>query len=298
MMSYSKLSKNPRLFARFTGLTPEEFDRLFQKIEKEHPRFEVERLSKRSRINVIGQGRKFDLPLKDRVIVFFVYYRLYITYALSEFLFNLNQSNIHRGIKKLEPLIERCLPTPMKMKKKAKRIGTLEELEKIFPELKAFVDGTEQEIPRPKNRRKRKSYYSGKKKKHTVKLQVITNKNGLIIDKSKHHKGRVHDYNMFGKRKPRLPPDVELGGDSGYQGIKEDFPNLKSRIPIKKPKGGKLTKEQKKHNRKLAKERIVIEHAIGKMKKFGIMGKKFRNRLNGYDTMTEIVGGLVNFKIM
>ena len=73
---------------------------------------------------------------------------------------------------------------------------------------------------------------------------------------------------------------------------------MKSRIPIKKPKGGKLTKKQKKHNRKLAKERVVIEHAIGKMKKFGIMGKKFRNRLNKYDTMTEIVGGLVNFKIM
>ena len=60
--------------------------------------------------------------------------------------------------------MESCLPTPKKMKERVKRIGSLEELEEIFPGLKAFVDGTEQPIPRPKNKRRRKSYYSGKKK--------------------------------------------------------------------------------------------------------------------------------------
>jgi len=298
VMNYSKLSKNPKLFARFTGLTPEEFNRLFRKIEKEYPKFEIGRLSRKDRINAIGQGSKFKLDLKDRVIMFLCYYKMYITEEMTGFLFDIHQSNVNRNIRRLEPLMEGCLPTPKKMKKKVKRIGTLEELEKMFPELKAFVDGTEQEIPRPKNRRRRKSYYSGKKKKHTVKLQVITNKDGLIIDKSKHHKGRVHDYDMFKKRKSRLPPDVELGGDSGYQGIQEDFPNLKSRIPIKKPRGGKLTKEQKKYNKKLSKERVVVENSIGKSKRFQIMGQKFRNRLGGYDMKTEIVCGLVNFKIL
>jgi len=297
-MSYSKLEKNPKRFERFTGLTPEEFNRLFRKIEKEYPQFEVERLSTRDRINAVGQGSKFKLSLRDRVIMFLCYYKMYITEELCSFLFNLNQSNINRNIKRLEPLMEKCLPTPKKMKKKVKRIGKLEELEEIFPELKAFVDGTEQPIPRPKNKRRRKSYYSGKKKRHTVKLQVITNKDGLVIDKSKHHKGRTHDYEMFKKRKPKLPPDVELGGDSGFQGIQKDFPNLKSRIPIKKPKGGKLTKEQKKYNRKLAKERVVIENSIGRGKRFKIFGEKFRNRLSRYDIKTEVVFGLTNFKIM
>lgn len=54
----------------------------------------------------------------------------------------------------------------------------MEELLKYFPELEAFLDTTEQEIPRPENRRRRKSYYSGKKKRHTVKTQIITNRNG------------------------------------------------------------------------------------------------------------------------
>ncbi|MBL7170046.1 MAG: transposase [Candidatus Aenigmarchaeota archaeon] len=297
-MSYSKLSKNPERFDRFIGLKPEEFNRLFQKIEKEYPQFEIERLSRKDRINAIGQGRKPKLSLKEMVIMFLCHYKMYITEELTGFLFDINQSNVNRIIRKIEPLMERCLPTPKKMRKKIKRIGKLEELEKIFPELKAFVDGTEQPIPRPKNRRRRKSYYSGKKKKHTVKLQVITNKDGLVIDKSKHHKGRTHDYEMFKKRKPKLPPDIELTGDSGYQGIQKDFPNLKSRIPIKKSKGGKLTKEQKKYNKKLSKERVVVENSIGKGKRFKIFGEKFRNRLNRYDMKTEVVFGLVNFKML
>ena len=42
--------------------------------------------------------------------------------------------------------------------------------------MKAFLDATEQEIPMPKNKRRRKSHYSGKKKRYTVKTQIITNK--------------------------------------------------------------------------------------------------------------------------
>lgn len=298
MMSYSKFAKNPKLFARFMGLTLEEFNRLFRKIEKEYPQFEIERLSRKDRIKSIGQGSKFKLNLRDRIIMFLCHYKMHITEELCGFLFDLNQSNVNRNIKRLEPLMEKCLPTPKKMYKKVKRIGNLKELEEMFPGLKAFVDATEQEIPRPKNKRRRKSYYSGKKKRHTIKTQVITNKDGLIIDKSKPYKGRTHDYEMFKRRNPKLPPNIELGGDSGFQGIQKDFPNLKTRIPIKKPKGGKLTKEQKKYNRKLAKERVVVENSIGKGKRFKIFGEKFRGRLKRYDMRIEIVYGLVNFKMM
>ena len=51
----------------------------------------------------------------------------------------------------------------------------------MFPELKAFLDATEQEISRPKNEHKRKTHCSGKKKRHTVKTQLTVNANGLIV---------------------------------------------------------------------------------------------------------------------
>ena len=49
--------------------------------------------------------------------------------------------------------------------------NTTQEVEQYFPGFIAFVDCTEQQIPRPNNKRRRKMYYSGKKKRHTVKTQ-------------------------------------------------------------------------------------------------------------------------------
>jgi hypothetical protein len=75
-------------------------------------------------------------------------------------------------------------------------------------------------------------------------------------------------------------------------------PSLKSKISVKKPRGKSLEKRDKKHNRSLSRECVVIEHVIGRMKKFRIMGDKFRNRLKRYDDMTSIVSGLINFRVM
>ena len=64
------------------------------------------------------------------------------------------------------------------------------KLKKYFPGFKAFVDSTEQEIPRPKNKKRRKSYYSGRRKKHTVKTQYMVNSEGLILHKTGHERGK------------------------------------------------------------------------------------------------------------
>jgi hypothetical protein len=50
----------------------------------------------------VGAGRHFKLNLKDRFVMLLVYYRLYITYTLAGFLFDLDQSNICRDIQKIE----------------------------------------------------------------------------------------------------------------------------------------------------------------------------------------------------
>jgi len=78
---------------------------------------------------------------------------------------------------------QEILPTPTKQHQKTQRLTTLTEVEKLLPGLAAFIDATEQEIPRPKNKRKRKTHYSGKKKKYTVKTQLTVNKRGLIVHK-------------------------------------------------------------------------------------------------------------------
>ncbi len=155
MLNYAKLARDPSLFRTFTGLEVSEFDSLHEKIESKYGEFEEKRLA---RPEDVGEGgRPFKLGLDDRLLMLLVYYRLYITLALTQFLFDLDLSNVWRDIRYLEPLVRECIPLPKKMHEQAKRLGTMEEVERFFPGFKAFVDATEQEIPRPKNAKKRKT---------------------------------------------------------------------------------------------------------------------------------------------
>lgn len=299
-MSYARLSKRPSLFKSFTGLDISEFDTISTEIESRYEEHERKRLSKRRRQRDVGAGRPFKLKVKERFLMLLVYYRLYITYTLSEFLFDLNQSNVYRDISILEPLVKRCIPLPEKLYKRTRRrrLRTIDEVEEFFPGFRAFIDATEQEIPRPKNKRKRKSYYSGKKKKHTVKTQYMVNSEGLILHKTGHKSGRKHDYDVYKNNHPITPIQVENVVDLGYMGVQNDFPTVKSVLPFRKKKNNDLSKEEKIYNKKQSQLRIIAEHTICRIKKFGIMGTKFRNKLGRYDRTSDIVSGLVNFRIM
>jgi hypothetical protein len=176
----------------------------------------------------------------------------------------------------------------------------------MFPGFEAFIDATEQEIPRPKNKQKRKTHYSGKKKKHTVKTQLTVNKQGLIVHKSRHAKGSTHDYALYKHSHPKLPKEITSKLDLGYLGIKTDYPGLDCVLPFKKKAPGRgkvgavaepLTATQKLFNKVLASARVVVEHTNSRVKKFRIFGEEFRNRLKHYDAMTDITCGIVNFRI-
>ena len=58
--------------------------------------YQKEKIEKR----FTGAGRPFKLNVRDRLLMLLVYYRLYITYTLAGFLFDLDQSNICRGYTK------------------------------------------------------------------------------------------------------------------------------------------------------------------------------------------------------
>jgi hypothetical protein len=129
MFSYERLSKKSLLFKSFTGITVQEFDTIFQKeITKRYVKYETLRLSKRKdnreRERRIGAGRHFKLDVKNRFLMLLIYYRLYITYTLSGFLFNLDQSTICMDIQKIESFIRKCLPIPQKTCNKTKRLKT------------------------------------------------------------------------------------------------------------------------------------------------------------------------------
>jgi len=51
-------------------------------------------------------------------------------------------------------------------------------------------------------------------------------------------------------------------------------------------------------DRSLEADRVVLEHTISRLKKYRTMAHRFRNWLRHYDTVTDIVCGLVNLRIL
>jgi hypothetical protein len=306
MLNFSTLSKNPPHFRNFSGLTVQEFEALNLKIEEKYTAYEQKRLQRENRKRAIGAGHPYSLILKDRLLILLIYYHMYTSSTLLGYLFCVSQTSVLKNIRKLEPLVSEVLPLPKLEYGKVRRLETVDEIEAMFPGFRAFLDATEQEIPRPHGKRKRKTHYSGKRKKHTVKTQLTVNKEGLIVHKTSHVKGSMHDYTLYKRSHPQLPSNVRLDLDLGYLGIKDDYPDLNCVLPIKRKnpgrgkrgvKGPELSLEQKAFNMSLAKERVVVEHTNSRVKKFRIFGDEFRNRLRCYDVMTDIVCGLVNFRI-
>jgi hypothetical protein len=60
-----------------------------------------------------------------------------------------------------------------------------------------------------------------------------------------------------------IPERISIWVDKGYEGIKKIIKNgNKVFMPKKKPKGGKLTEEEKEDNKIISSIRMVVEHAI------------------------------------
>ena len=184
----------------------------------------------------------------------------------------------------------------------SKKITTLEELRKAIPDLdQILADCTEQKIPRPQKKAKRNKYHSGKKKAFTVKTQLATTKQGLIVNVGKSIPGRQHDYKLFkASNLPKIiPKNVKLYLDSGYQGVQKDFPDLNSSIPYKRTRNSEpLTRSQKIRNKKQRKVRVAIEHTLSQLKKFQILHQTYRNSLQNYETTFGFVANIVNFRML
>ena len=151
-----------------------------------------------------------------------MYYRLYITHSFLGFIFGIDDSNVGRNINPLQPMLAKIFRIPERKVKMSE-----EEI------LKIFIDATEQGINRPQKGQRK--WYSGKKKRHTIKHQIIVSKTGRIKAVGNFTTGRTHDKKDCQDQRFIIPPTLKTKGDLGYQGTSIE-------VPIKKRKNQKLTK--------------------------------------------------------
>src|SRR3954451_3357923 len=118
--------------------------------------------------------------------------------------------------------------------------------------------------------KKQRFYYSGKKKRHTLKSQLVICSTTKQIICTTVDKGRKHDFRVFKQSNVQLSRVNKIQVDSGYQGIQKLY-SAAAQLPYKSTKTKPLTKDQRKHNHCLAADRVVIEHVIRTLKIFKIL---------------------------
>ena len=102
----------------------------------------------------------------------------------------------------------------------------------------------------------------------------------------------------YKKNHPVTPKEVVNVFDLGYLGIQKDFPQQLSSIPNRRKRNQELSDDHKKYNKSHFKRRIVIEHTICRLKKYRILADMFRNQLKRYGKISDIVSGLINYRII
>lgn len=298
MIKYAELAKNAKLFQSFTGLRIEAFQELLPAFEEAYDDDLAYRDNQKEkpRQRQRGGGRSSQIPESaDKLVFILVYFRFYPVQVLQGFLFGLSQPQASDWIHRLTAILNAALGHEQQLP--ARQARDIETILSACPELEFMIDGTERPIRRPKGAEQQKAKYSGKKKRHTVKNNIITEKRtGKIKGLSPTVSGKVHDKKLADEQDLSFPENSKLWQDTGFQGYAPEHVSIIQ--PKKKPRGGELSLEDKAQNAAISSQRIAVEHAIAGVKVFRIVHHIFRNLKPAFDDLVmETACGLHNLRL-
>jgi hypothetical protein len=108
--------------------------------------------------------------------------------------------------------------------------------------------------------------------------------------------GKKHDFRLFKESKTRIHPGTCVVTDTGYMGLQKM--HVKTQMPKKRSKKNPLTKEEKKSNQQLSRDRVLNENVIGNLKRFKIITDRYRNRRKRFTLRFNLIAGIHNLEIV
>ena len=198
-LTFGRLRAKPTIFKAFAGVSVGEFGTLLVQSTPLWVAREQKRLTRPNRRRALGGGRKRKFGLRDQVLVTLVWLRLYLGTETLGFLFGIDKGTVTRYTRAILPVLRQVgegtlgyLEAPKRGQGKG-----LAEARATYPDLFAIVDATEQPVERAQDPEQQKQHYSGKKKRHTRKVQIIVNEHGVVREVSTSVPGAVHDRELF-----------------------------------------------------------------------------------------------------
>jgi hypothetical protein len=220
MLSYDQLKAQPALLRSLTSLDPSEIEDLlasFTLAWQAHLDSQ-EQKRKQPRRRQRGGGRKANLKsLADKLLFILVYFKLYPLQSVQGVLFGMSQGQVNEWLHRLTPVLHTALGYESQLP--SREPASLESLLAECDSLEFILDGTERRRQRPKDRQAQAEAYSGKKKSHTHKNNLIVNTDSQrVIYLSQTVSGKTHDKKLADQEQYSFPANAILDKDTGFQG--------------------------------------------------------------------------------
>lgn len=293
MLSYDILKDKPKVILAFTSLTISEFESLLTVFKK--VRQQETLVNKTQGQRAPGGGRKPQLvAYADQLLFILFYVKTYPLQEVMAFLFSMSQAQTNEWIHRLAKMLQKALAELSYLPERAS--ANLVDVLRAYDYLEFVQDGTERQRERPQDEEKQKAYYSGKKKKHTVKNNLVVHpESRQICYLSPTVPGKMHDKKLADETEMTFPINTILEQDTGYQGYQPAGVIILQ--PQKKARRKELSTSDKFVNKVISSARIVVENIIAGIKRCHIVKDVFRNKKEGFDDLVmEIACGLHNLR--
>jgi DDE superfamily endonuclease/Helix-turn-helix of DDE superfamily endonuclease len=287
----SHIEENPQDTQRLIGLGYPELQQLIQNAERLHNEKQVLLESEKTRIITGGGGRKPKLSIPEQIILTLVYLRQLTTFQLLGIQFDVSESTANNIFNYWLPILRELLPSSL-IEQVKKNESDYEILKEVLTDYELIIDSYEQVRERPGDNKEQEKYFSGKAHKHTFKTQIIILPDAKdIVDVVAGEAGPKSDITLFRENRDSFDPKQNFKGDLGYLG--EDLIDT----PIKTPRNGELTTDQKKENKEFSSKRVFVEHRIRSVKIFRVVQDRFRLKPKKYEQVILTICGLVRLRI-
>jgi hypothetical protein len=285
------IEDHPKETQRLIGLKYEQLQQLIQHAERLHHEKQATLEAQKVRIIAGGGGRKPKLSIQEQIILTLVYLRHMTTFQILGIQFGVSESTANDTFNYWLPILRELLPSSL-IEQVKKNESDLMVVQEILTEYELIVDSYEQVRERPGDNKEQEKYYSGKASKHTFKSQIIILPDARdIVDVIAGEPGPKSDITLFRENRDNFDPKQKFKGDLGYQG--EDLIDT----PMKTPRNGKLTIDQKKENKDFSSKRVFVEHRIRSLKIFRVVQERFRLNPKKYAEVISTICGLVRLRI-
>ena len=241
----------------------------------------------------VGAGPKGALPEgRDKLFFILFYLKAYPTQDVMGYFFGLSQPQVCARVRQLLPLLQTLMAAALPARHGRDLAAVLADLPEVQ---EVLIDGTERPVARPQHNGRRDRHYSGRRKRTTLKNVIVTAARRVVL-LTPSAPGRRHDKAEADRARVRLGKDWRVLGDSGFQGYKAGAAEVWT--PRKKPRGRTLHWHHRQRNRKLARARVPVEHALASVKRLGILRQTLRaKRRTTADTVMLIGCALHNYRL-